>query len=116
MSASEWLSMRTSPSPTRPSSVCTSTNVRFRHAVPRMYVLTSLIFTMRVLYDDQHGLHEHPCRHTFKFKWLEAVAYHGPRGLDPEVQRMADHAIGLLQAAQAADGYLDSFYQRPAAS
>jgi DUF1680 family protein len=45
------------------------------------------------------------------YKWLEAVAYHVPRGLDPEVQQMADQAIGLVQAAQAVDGYLDSYYQ-----
>src|SRR5712691_4208999 len=45
------------------------------------------------------------------YKWLEAVAYHVPRGLGAEVQQMAEQAIGLVQAAQAADGYLDSYYQ-----
>jgi DUF1680 family protein len=45
------------------------------------------------------------------YKWLEAVAYHAAEGLAADVQDMADTAIGLVQAAQAPDGYLDSYYQ-----
>ena len=45
------------------------------------------------------------------YKWLEAVAYLAPGGLDAELRREADTAIGLVQAAQAEDGYLDSYYQ-----
>ena len=45
------------------------------------------------------------------YKWLEAVAYHAPGGLDADVQRMADEVIGLVQQAQQESGYLDSYYQ-----
>jgi uncharacterized protein len=45
------------------------------------------------------------------YKWLEAAAYHAPDGLPDDVQRMADDVIGLVQQAQAPDGYLDSYYQ-----
>src|SRR6266540_883150 len=44
------------------------------------------------------------------YKWLEAVAYYAD-GLAPDVKGMADEVIGLVQQAQAADGYLDSYYQ-----
>src|SRR6266702_6089538 len=36
--------MRTSPTPSSPSSVMTCTNVRFRQAVPSTWLLTSTIF------------------------------------------------------------------------
>jgi DUF1680 family protein len=42
------------------------------------------------------------------YKWLEAVAYFAP--IDPEVRRMADQAIGHVQAAQQPDGYLNSYW------
>jgi len=45
------------------------------------------------------------------YKWLEAVAYQGERGLTPSVQAMADEVIGLVVAAQREDGYLNSYYQ-----
>ena len=44
------------------------------------------------------------------YKWLEAVAYYAD-DLAPDVKGMADEVIGLVQQAQAADGYLDSYYQ-----
>jgi DUF1680 family protein len=45
------------------------------------------------------------------YKWLEALAYDLANVHDPEVERMADKTIGLLVAAQQADGYLSSYYQ-----
>ena len=45
------------------------------------------------------------------YKWLEAVAYAAPAGLAPDLQAQAETAIALVQAAQAPDGYLDSYYQ-----
>ena len=45
------------------------------------------------------------------YKWLEAVAYAATAGLSRELQDQAEQAIRLVQAAQAADGYLDSYYQ-----
>src|SRR6185436_9523608 len=45
------------------------------------------------------------------YKWLEAVAYHAPGGLDADLQQMVDEVIGLVQQAQEPSGYLDSYYQ-----
>jgi uncharacterized protein len=45
------------------------------------------------------------------YKWLEAVAYAALAGLDAGVRQQADRAIALIEAAQAPDGYLDSYYQ-----
>ena len=45
------------------------------------------------------------------YKWLEAVAYAATAGLSRELQDQAEQAIRLVQAAQAADGYLDSYYE-----
>jgi DUF1680 family protein len=44
------------------------------------------------------------------YKWLEAVAYAAPGGLSRALQDQADQTIALIQRAQAADGYLDSYY------
>src|SRR5690606_3145405 len=45
------------------------------------------------------------------YKWLEAVGYELASNPDPELVEMADHAIGLVEAAQGADGYLNSYWQ-----
>lgn len=45
------------------------------------------------------------------YKWLEAVGYELANEPDAELERMADEAITLIAAAQAEDGYLNSFYQ-----
>src|SRR5919108_2191806 len=45
------------------------------------------------------------------YKWLEAVAYAYPGGLEPDVRAAAETAIDLIEAAQRSDGYLDSYYQ-----
>ncbi len=44
-------------------------------------------------------------------KWLEAAAWELGRAADESLQAMADAAIGLVEAAQQADGYLDSYFQ-----
>jgi DUF1680 family protein len=50
------------------------------------------------------------------YKWLEAAGYELARQDDPELRQMADHVIEMVAAAQAGDGYLNSWYQatRPA--
>jgi uncharacterized protein len=45
------------------------------------------------------------------YKWLEAVGYQSATGLSAELQAQADATIELVRAAQADDGYLDSYYQ-----
>jgi len=45
------------------------------------------------------------------YKWLEAVSYDLANVPDPELDRLADEAIGLLATAQLEDGYLNSYYQ-----
>lgn len=45
------------------------------------------------------------------YKWLEAVSYELVNRPDPELEAMADEAIGLLVAAQQPDGYLNSYFQ-----
>lgn len=43
-------------------------------------------------------------------KWIEAVGYILQQYPDPELEKTADEAIGIVCAAQRPDGYLDTFY------
>lgn len=43
-------------------------------------------------------------------KWIEAVGYSLIRHPDPELERTADEAIDIVCAAQAENGYLDTYY------
>lgn len=45
------------------------------------------------------------------YKWLEAVAFELARRPDPALERMAEEAIELIEAAQGDDGYLNSYWQ-----
>jgi uncharacterized protein len=45
------------------------------------------------------------------YKWLEAVSWELGRAPSPGLAALADRAIDLVAAAQAGDGYLDSYYQ-----
>jgi DUF1680 family protein len=45
------------------------------------------------------------------YKWLEAVGWELGRAPDPALTAAADEAIGLVAAAQRADGYLNSYVQ-----
>ncbi len=45
------------------------------------------------------------------YKWLEAVGWELGRQDSDELRQMADLAIGLVQAAQRNDGYLNTFVQ-----
>jgi len=45
------------------------------------------------------------------YKWLEALAWQLALGPDDELQRIAAETIELIAAAQAGDGYLNSYYQ-----
>lgn len=44
------------------------------------------------------------------YKWLEAIGYELACNPDPELEKMADYAIALVQAAQGEDGYLNSYW------
>lgn len=44
-------------------------------------------------------------------KWLEAAAYSLALHPDEELERRCDEAIDLIEKAQMADGYLDTYYQ-----
>ncbi|MBI1298556.1 glycoside hydrolase family 127 protein [bacterium] len=44
------------------------------------------------------------------YKWLEAIGYELACNPDPELEKMADYAIGLVEAAQGEDGYLNSYW------
>lgn len=43
-------------------------------------------------------------------KWIEAVGYSLTVHPDPELERIADEAIDIVCAAQAENGYLDTYY------
>lgn len=43
-------------------------------------------------------------------KWIEAVAYSLTNHPDPELEKTADEAIDIVCAAQAENGYLDTYY------
>lgn len=43
-------------------------------------------------------------------KWIEAVGYTLTNHPDPELERIADGAIDIVCAAQAENGYLDTYY------
>lgn len=45
------------------------------------------------------------------YKWLEALAWELGREPSPQLQAMMDRTADLLAAAQAPDGYLNSYYQ-----
>jgi uncharacterized protein len=45
------------------------------------------------------------------YKWLEAVAWDLGRAPDAELQALAGETIGLVEAAQRDDGYINSYYQ-----
>ena len=45
------------------------------------------------------------------YKWLEAVAYELQANPDPALRQQADEVIDLVAAAQASDGYLNTYYQ-----
>ncbi len=44
------------------------------------------------------------------YKWIEAVGYSLTGHPDPELERIADEAIDTVCAAQAENGYLDTYY------
>jgi uncharacterized protein len=52
-----------------------------------------------------------PFLDTDVYKWLEAVGWELGRAPDPSLAAMADEAIGLVERAQRADGYLNSYVQ-----
>jgi uncharacterized protein len=45
------------------------------------------------------------------YKWLEAAAWELGRAPDPALRRRVDEAIGIVGAAQADDGYINSYWQ-----
>ncbi len=45
------------------------------------------------------------------YKWLEAAGWELGRARDPGIAAMADEAIGLVEAAQRPDGYVNTFVE-----
>ncbi len=45
------------------------------------------------------------------YKWLEAASLELGNSSDPALEAMVNEVIGLLEKAQCADGYLNSYYQ-----
>lgn len=45
------------------------------------------------------------------YKWLEAVGFALAWNDDPELVKLADYAIGLVEDAQGEDGYINSYWQ-----
>ncbi len=45
------------------------------------------------------------------YKWLEAVSYELHVHPNPTLQQQADEAIGLIEAAQQPDGYINTYHQ-----
>lgn len=45
------------------------------------------------------------------YKWLEAAGWELGRAPDAALQALVDEAIGVVEAAQMDDGYLDSYFQ-----
>jgi uncharacterized protein len=52
-----------------------------------------------------------PFLDTDVYKWLEGVGWELRRAPDPALAAAADEAIGLIQAAQRPDGYLNTYVQ-----
>jgi DUF1680 family protein len=52
-----------------------------------------------------------PFLDTDVYKWLEGVGWELRRSPDPGLAALADEAIGLIQAAQRPDGYINTFVQ-----
>ena len=44
------------------------------------------------------------------YKWLEAVSWALVRGSNETLERLADHVIALIEAAQDHDGYLNTYF------
>lgn len=44
------------------------------------------------------------------YKWLEAVSYSLTNEKDPELEKIADSVIDLIELAQEKDGYLDTYF------
>jgi uncharacterized protein len=60
--------------------------------------------------DDESGTTA-PFLDSDVYKWLEAVGWELSQGLDPALLALAEPMIGLIEKAQRADGYLDTFFQ-----
>ena len=52
-----------------------------------------------------------PFLDTDVYKWLEAVGWELGHGPDPDLSAAADEVIGLIQAAQRPDGYVNTYVQ-----
>lgn len=44
------------------------------------------------------------------YKWLEAAAWSLAKGPDAEIEKRIDEGIGLIERAQEADGYIDTYF------
>ena len=61
--------------------------------------------------DDHDGGSTAPFLDSDVYKWLEAVGWELAQGDAPELRSLAEPMIELVARTQAADGYIDTFYQ-----
>jgi uncharacterized protein len=70
------------------------------------------LYDLRLAADREQGSYKGPLyQDSDVYKWLEAVAWERGREDDPELARHQKEITELIAAAQAADGYLNSYYQ-----
>jgi DUF1680 family protein len=91
--------------------LATNREASLRHGF-RMLEAAGNLDNLRVAAGSATGTYRGPVfQDSDVYKWLEAVGYEASCGLPPDVREMADQAIGIIERAQARDGYLDSYYQ-----
>ena len=70
------------------------------------------LYDLRLAAGRESGSYQGPqYQDSDVYKWLEAVAWERGRGDDPELARQHREVTELIAAAQAPDGYLNSYYQ-----
>jgi uncharacterized protein len=70
------------------------------------------LYDLRLAAGQERGSYKGPVyQDSDVYKWLEAVAWERGREDGPELARRQKEVTGLIAAAQAADGYLNSYYQ-----
>ncbi|NUR85074.1 MAG: glycoside hydrolase family 127 protein [Nonomuraea sp.] len=87
------------------------------HTIEQLRDAGNLDNLRRLLVDDAPPYRgRYPFLDTDLYKTLEGLAYElGSGAAGPEVREFFDEVVGLLERVQAEDGYLNSFYQDPAA-
>lgn len=88
------------------------------HAIGQLRAAGNVDNLSRLLVDDPPAYRgRYPFLDTDLYKTLEGLAYEiGAGEADDGVREFFDEVVGLLERVQAEDGYLNSFFQDPAAA